>query len=163
MLVCAIEHLTNTVENLTTISDTIPIAGEYGLSNGRHQDPKWKRLKSSDSPSDREKEGVRLEVNGGNHRGKKQKAFIEFICPPKSEDKARDLGYYHVAEEVDRSGKEVDDEHGGKIKFMSWEDEGDAKTLRLEWQTQYACEDAVESNDRSSGGHWGFFTWFILM
>ena len=156
-LVCAIQRLTNLVENLTTIIDTIPIAGEYGLSTGSNMDPKWKRLKSSDSPDDREKEGVRLEVNGPKHEGKKQKAFMDFICIPKQEEEKI------LDDDPDKSGEEVDDEHGGNIKFRSWDEEGDAKVLRLDWHTWYACEDAVKGNDRSSGGHWGFFTWFILM
>lgn len=167
MSACAIERLTNTVENITTISDTIPIAGDYRLSGGGGDlNPKWKRLKSSDSPADREKEGVRLSIGGGKHDKKDQKAFIDFICIPKAEERRRELGNYLTTEEdeeVDRSGEEVDDEHGGKIKFRSWEDEGDAKALRLEWHTQYACEDAVEGNNKPSSGHWGFFTWFIIM
>lgn len=165
-LVCAIQRLTNTVENVTTITDTIPIAGDYGLSIGGDLDPQWKRLKSSDSPADREKEGVRLEVNGGKYEGKKQKAFIDFICIPKDpkEEERRDWNEYLTEEDdTDKSGEEVDDEHGGKIKFMSWENEEDAKALRLEWHTWYACEDAVGGNNLSSSGHWGFFTWFILM
>ena len=156
--VCAIRSLKDTIENDTLSTDTIPIAGDYGLSTGGNLDPKWTRLKSSDSPADRKKEGVRLEVHGGKYEGKKQKAFIDFICIPKQEGE-RILD----DDDKDRSGEEVDDEHGGNIKFMSWEDEGDAKALRLEWHTSYACEDAVAGNDRSSGGHWGFFTWFILM
>ena len=152
------------MENVTTIADTVPIAGDYGLSLGGDLNPKWKRLKASDSPADREKEGVRLEVHGGKHENKKQKAFVDFLCIPKSEEGQRDLGDFLEAEEdVDRRGEEVDDGKGGKIKFMSWEDEGDEKALRLEWHTKYACEDAVDGNDKSSSGHWGFFTWFILM
>ena len=127
-------------------------------------DPKWQRLKLSDSPADREKEGLRLSIGGGKYEKKDQKAFIDFICVRKSEERRSELGHYEVAdEEADTSGEEVPDDKGGRIKFRSWEDEGDVKVLRLEWHTQYACEDAVEGNDKSSSGHWGFFTWFIIM
>ena len=147
------------------ITETVPIAGNYELSSGPSLNPKWKRLKSSDSPADRAKEGVRLGISGGkSDDGKKQGAFIEFLCP-KPAERVRDLSDYLTAEEEEKgeSGVEIDDEQGGKIKYMSWEDEGDTKTLRLEWHTQYACEDAIEGNDKSKSGHWGFFTWFILM
>jgi hypothetical protein len=36
----------------------------------------------------------------------------------------------------------------------------EVKTLRLEWRTKYACEDAPAPD---GGSHWGFFTWFIIM
>ncbi len=161
--VCAIQRSTDTVENTTKIN-TIPIAGDFGLSLGGDLNPKWKRLKSSDSAADREKEGVRLEMHGGKYEKKNQKAFVDFICIPESEERRRELGSNLAAEEgLDRSGEEVDDGNGGKIKFMSWQDEGDVKALRLVWHTQYACEDAVERNGKPSSGHWGFFTWFILM
>lgn len=123
-------------------------------------DPHWARLKSSASSADREKEGIRLEMNGGKYEGRKQKAIIEFLCNAKSEERRRDMSA--VAEEDGQEGEEADDEHGGKLKLLSWEDEEDIKVLRLEWITKYACEDADDGND-SSSGHWGFFTWFILM
>lgn len=158
--VCAIKRLTNKVENITTITDTIPIAGEFSHSIGGALDPRWERLKGSASSADREKEGIRLIMNGGKYEKKKQQAIVEFVCNAKSEERTRNS--VAAAEEDNEDGEEVDDEHGGKLKLLSWEDEDDIKVLRLEWQTKYGCEDAEEGNG-SSSGHWGFFTWFILM
>ena len=157
--------------------DVIPIAGEFSHNTGGALDPKWTRLKTSASNADREKEGLRLEMNGGSFEKKKQKAIVEFICQPdlKDEDRRRD-GFVRPYEdgdddekdgsensEDDKNGEVADDGHGGKLKFISWEEEKDVKVLRLEWDTKYACEDAKDSGDESSSGHWGFFTWFIIM
>lgn len=52
------------------------------------------------------------------------------------------------------------------LQFISYKSDADdtMDILRLEWQTQYACEDSKKEQDeeRKSGG-WGFFTWFIIV
>ena len=161
--VCAIERLDNTVENLTTIIDTIPIAGEFSHSTGGALDPKWTRLKSSASHADKEKEGVRLEMNGGKDSdGQKQKAIVEFLCDTSAKHgRRRDLlvaeeeDDHGDGEDGDKEGKEVDDEHGGKLKFVSWDVEESTKVLRLEWTTRYGCENAEDDKTGSNNGHWG--------
>ena len=168
VLVCAVVQEMNPVEGKNDTIASIGIAGRYELSSGGDLAPRWSRLKSSDSPADREKEGVRLSVGGGKYGNKKQKAFVDFICIRKAEERRRELNHRMTAAEDEKpTAEEVDDGHGGKISFRSWEDEGEAKALRLDWHTQYACEDAIEGNQGSKGGsskgHWGFFTWFILM
>ena len=168
LTVCAIERLTNTVENVTTITHTIPIAGDFALTVGGDLDPHWTRLKSSASSADREKEGLRLELNGGKDGGKKQKAIVEFNC---AADGTSDFAwmdgvmyaYGEDKDEDDKSGEVADDGHGGKLRLRSWSDEEDMKVLRLDWLTQYACEDAANPDREASSGHWGFFTWFIIM
>lgn len=163
--VCAIERLDNTLENVTTIIDTVPIAGEFSHSIGGALDPKWTRLKSSASHADKEKEGIRLEMHGGKDSdGQKQKAIVEFVCDNSaSDDRRRDL---LVTEEEsdprngevgDKEGEEVDDEHGGKLKFISWDVEEGTKVLRLEWTTKYGCENVKDDKTRSNDGHWGKF------
>lgn len=163
--VCAIERLHNTIENVTTISDTISVAGDYTHSSGEALDPKWTRLKSSASHADKQKEGVRLEMNGlKDSDGRKQKAIVEFLCDSSARDgRRRDL---LVAEEEedhgdgddgDKEGEEVDDGQGGKLKFLSWEVEEGPKVLRLEWTTKYGCEKVKEDGTGSSKGHWGEF------
>lgn len=161
---CAIERLTNLVENVTTIEHTIPIAGEFSHSIGGALDPKLTRMKTSPSSADREKEGIRLELNGGKYEGKAQKAIVEFLCDS-SEQERKNEGREAEDDENERnkSGEEADDEHGGLLKLLSWEDEENIKVLRLEWTTKYACEDSKDGGNGSSSGHWGFFTWFIIM
>ena len=115
-------------------------------------------MKSSESSADRVKEGIRLQIGGGRYDGKDQKAIVEFLCNAKKEEET-----LTVEDDGDHKyGDAVDDEHGGLIELLSWEDEEDAKVLRLEWRTQCACEDAKDG-DSSNSGQWGFFTWFILM
>ena len=159
------------------IYDTWPIAGEFGTSgNGGHLDPKLSRLKNSESTSDREKEGVRITMNGGKHEKQKQKAIVELLCQrdeksrkvkriAEDEDDKNNDDDSGKDEEHDNSGESQDDGHGGTLKYISWEDEDEeTKVLRLEWNTKYACEDYDGSEEDDSGsGHWGFFTWLIVM
>ena len=187
--VCARELLTNTAEHKEMAGNTIPIAGEYYHLTGDSLDPKWTRLKTSASNSDREKEGLRLEMSGPKFEKVKQKAIIEFICKPDTDyDRKRRrsgsdfFGVDNKAadedkdpnegaddgdddEEEDKSGEITDDGHGGKLKYISWDTEKDqTRVLRLQWDTKYVCEDAENlDDDKSSSGHWGIFTWFIIM
>jgi hypothetical protein len=154
--------------------DTIPIAGEYGHTIGGHLDPKWTRLKGSSSFADRDKEGLRLEMHGGkDDDGNKQKAIFEFLCPSKQKERRYLFNVTSADDEdgekgkekegADKSGEETDDNNGGTIKLQSWDNVGDTKILSLEWVTEHACENAEDGGSSSSSGHWGFFTWFILM
>lgn len=139
-------------------------------------DPVFTRLKGSPSSADKDKEGLRLEIGGGKYEDKKQKAYIEFICIPKKELEGRRAADDDEDDEDgdngedggskgDKSGEETDDGSGGRIKLLSWEDEqaDKSKVLRLEWHTRHACEDGGAAGGGKSNGHWGFFTWFILM
>ena len=169
--------------------DAFPIAGDYSHSFGGALDPKWTRLKSSASNADKQNEGVRLEMHGGqDDDGQKQKAIVEFLCDTnKVDDKKRHMLTAEdeeddgTGEDEDKKGEEVDDEHGGKLKLVSWDVEGGTKVLRLDWTTKYGCEDVKNDGKGSSKGHWGeflelqaltqgvltsslgFFTWFIIM
>lgn len=137
--------------------------------------PKWTRLKSSESPSDREKEGIRITLNGGKHEKQKQQASVELLCQKdgngdearrRAEDEGDDNDDGDGKNKPhDDSGEKQSDGHGGSLKLLSWKvEEDDVKVLRLEWMTKYACEDADASNGgSSSSGSWGFFTWLIIM
>lgn len=123
-------------------------------------------MKSSAPNADKEKEGVRLEMNGGKDSdGQKQKAIVEFLCDTSTmndrrrnllmaEDDGDDDG---TGEDADKEGEEVDDEHGGKLKLVSWDVEEGTKVLRLDWTTKYGCEDVKDDGTGSSSGHWGEF------
>lgn len=176
--VCAIERLYNSIENVNgTIEKAIGIAGEY-MQTGEHLDAKWTRLKSSASHGDRQKDGLRLEMNGAKYppdkTGLKQKAVVEFLCDAKEQERRRGLiAGINAREEDDKedgdedaedpeAGEETDDGKGGKLKFLSYENVEGVMVLNLEWTTKYACEDA-KKDPVSSSGHWGFFTWLIIM
>lgn len=131
-------------------------------------------MKSSPSPDDRQKDGLRLEMHGAkyppNNSGKKQKAVIEFLCNAKEEERRRGLPGVRPREDDDdgedeedpNAPDEVDDGKGGRLKFIEYVDVEGTMTLNLEWKTKYACED-VEPDPATSTRHWGFFTWLIIM
>ena len=117
-------------------------------------------MKSSASNADKEKEGVRLEMNGGKDSdGLKQKAIIEFLCDGSTKDDTK--RHLRAAEDEEndedenREGEEVDDGHGGKLKLVGWDVEGSTRVLRVDWTTKYGCEDAKDDRSSSSSGHWG--------
>ena len=85
--VCAIERLIN--GDSDNISEIIAIAGSLEQHGGTAFDYEVTRLKTSDSKSDSDKEGLRLALKGGKHplngpaqEKKEQKAIIEFLCDP---------------------------------------------------------------------------------
>lgn len=173
-LVCAIKRLYNPTENVTSIESAIGVAGEYGPTTGESLNPNWTSLKSSPSPEDRQKDGLRLEMNGAKFppkNGSKQKAVIEFLCDAKEQERRRGLPGVQPREDDDdggeddenpNAGEEVDDGKGGRLKFIEYVDVEGTMTLNLEWTTKYACENAKPEPGTSSG-HWGFFTWLIIM
>ena len=145
-------------------------------------------MKSSASNADKQKEGIRLEMNGGkDNDGQKQKAIVEFLCDAKAKDDRRrnslvtdDENDDGNKKDADKTEEEVDDEHGGKLKLISWDVEEGTKVLRLDWTTKYGCEDVKDDPTASTSTHWGevfahcfryavlilrigFFTWFIIM
>lgn len=174
-LVCGIATLFNTVEEKNETAKVIPIAGNILAGGGGHSDPKWTRLSTSPIQSDRDKEGIRLTMGGGSYMKKPQKAVVEFLCDRKDEanDRTKALlsredadgedGGDDKKDEEREAKKQTDDGEGGILKFMSYGPVGDDEVLSLEWRTKYACEDAKDGGEKKSSGHWGFFTWFIIM
>ncbi|KAH6680143.1 autophagy protein-like protein Atg27 [Halenospora varia] len=169
--VCAIERMTEKETNSNNLVTTWPVAGELKESGGGHMDPKWTRLKGSSSPEDAEKEGIRLEMYGGfkGTNKKKQKAIVDFICDKKKtglenlyepDDKYDDSK--EKREEDKKEGSEADDDKTPSLQFIKYDETTDLDTLRLRWYTKDACEDAKSEKD-AQGGHWGFFTWFVII
>ena len=67
-----------------SIIGVIPIAGDF-LHDGKPLDAQWTQIKSSSSKSDTAKDGIRVELHGGQFPfdekdGRKQRAVIEFLC-----------------------------------------------------------------------------------
>lgn len=174
--VCGIATLFNTVEEKNETAKVIPIAGNILAGGGGPSDPKWTRLSTSPIQSDRDKEGIRLTMGGGIYMKKPQKAVVEFLCDRKdaAEERTKALLSREDADEDGDGGddkkeqerkakKQTDDGEGGILKFMSYGLVGDDEVLSLEWRTKYACEDAKDGGETKSSGHWGFFTWFIII
>ncbi|KAF4550649.1 putative autophagy-related protein 27 [Elsinoe fawcettii] len=162
--VCAVETAHDLVEDTTRIR-VAAIAGDFAASHGRALDPKVTRLKGSASNSDNEKEGLRVELNGGKYpdtkAGRVQKAVVELVC-----DRER-TGNEEVPGKEKREEKDGEDEgekdKGKSLRFQSYQLEGEVEVLRLTWRTRYACEDSAEEEKGKAGGGWGFFTWFIVI
>lgn len=164
------------------ITDVIGVAGEI-MSHGGHLDPKLTRLKTSD----KDIEGVDMELHGGIFNDEKQKAVISFICDREwtgnegyEEDKRRALG--RRDDDDDNNGDSDSDGDGdgqkdpsdrykqdskSALQFVSYQGEDEGKNrmhvLRLTWKTKYACESLDRGDDGAKTAGWGFFTWFILM
>ena len=165
-IVCGVE--TTHRDDETILDGAYPIWRNYELE-GAPANPKTTRLKGSSSNSDIEKEGLRLEVGGGERDSKPQRAVIEFICK-KTENSAKGATIaYGSREEGDNeskhpdweAAKKTDDGAGGEIEFV--EGTGQEDVLRLNWFTPYGCEDAASSRNGTSSGGWGFFSWFFFI
>lgn len=168
-----------TKDNQTDVlMDSWPLAGDLRDYGGKDLNAKWESLSESDSHADSEKEGLRVSMNGGHHKSdgnRPQKVIVEFIC---DKDLFGDENLYDPEDKYDGDdGKEKRDEteepeDGEKedpakqpsLKLVKYDKTGvDFDILRLEWKTKFACLDAKDQKDRDPNGHWGFFTWFIIM
>ena len=110
------------------------------------------------------------------YNGRKQKAIVEWLCDKSLEgtegldgsdigddEKERRLRTREEGEDDDGVGKWV--EGGPSLIIKSYgplTPDADEDVLRMEWRTKYACEN-MENSDSDTSGHWGFFTWFIIM
>lgn len=187
--VCGIrEDINLAVDNNTAITP-IDIAGRYKFGgNGRDIDAKFELLSKSKSNADQAREGVRIALHGGRFpnndkkTGVDQRAIIEFVCDkdrtglegdekdPRDgssgdDDDAADEEKL-MARDEDNNDKGKCEDSDASLRFCGYRDEKDDKdktirTLRLEWRTEKACEDAPA--DSSNSSHWGFFGWFFII
>ena len=122
--------------------NAIPIAGELKEKGGDHIDSKWTRLKTSDSSTDSEKEGLRLTINGGfrkdaeSGKTKSQKANIEFLC---DKDLEGDENLWNPEDQYDDKFKRQE-AGNSSLTFLKYDqNNADVDVLHLEWKTKYAC------------------------
>lgn len=162
-------------EDGNIVKRAFPIVGFDHLGHGK-KDPEVTRLKKNDPDAD----GLLVKLTGGEYREtpksepKETAAVIEFQCDP---DRTGLEGLEDVAEteddgeekrrrdkgDEDEDEDDTDKENAGRsLKFRSFKLVDDTYILRLDWRTKYACENYVRDNPKS-GGHWGFFTWIIIM
>ena len=172
--VCAISHLITKEHD--DFEEVFPIAGELLEKGGKSLDATWERLKASKANADVDKEGLRIEMNGGfkkvdGDKKRYQKAIIEFVCDksktglenlPNPEDPYEDAPAEKRDEEKKDDDKPAEDKTPS-LTFVSYGQVDDLDVLRLNWLTQYACEESKQEQDAAKGQHWGFFTWFIIV
>lgn len=182
--VCGITKTWNPVDDPNAehsiVSAVIGVAGEYTLAHGGALEPKVTRLKTSD----RDAEGIDIELHGGRYDGRKQKAVVSFLCENNwtgnegnGEDKTRLLTRRDDDEDEnddddrgnDGDGERYKQDPHNALQFVSYGEEGEGKdrmdVLRLNWRTKDACEKSEEGDDEddTKKAGWGFFTWFILL
>ncbi|KAL2871925.1 autophagy-related protein 27 [Aspergillus lucknowensis] len=165
-------------------SFVFPIAGLEHMGHGA-KDPEITRLKKLDADT----EGLQVKLRGGKYpndskKSKDASAVIEFVCDhdrtgleglvetPKRLLRAREEDEDGGDDENDGDG-EGDGEGKGpfddgsdpnrSLEFKSFGPSDDESyVLRLNWRTQYACDNYLLEHG-SSSGHWGFFTWLIII
>ncbi|KAL6411177.1 hypothetical protein AUP68_04875 [Ilyonectria robusta] len=167
--VCAIKRLLK--ENTDTIEDINAIAGNLENAGGSQFDYTVTRLKTSDSTSDSQKEGLRLVLKGGKHHPigqpstsvREQRAIVEFICDRNktgtegewdAEDKYDAKKFRLRDEEKKEDGDKKDDDKGKEGDGKDGDDkkEGDTddekehqlknKDASLIWESFTAEKDA---------------------
>ncbi|KZF24090.1 hypothetical protein L228DRAFT_244964 [Xylona heveae TC161] len=131
--VCGIERIINKEEDKDVIGGVYPIAGDF-IHESRPLDARVTRLKSSTSDDDADKEGVRLELNGGkfpfsSHSGRKQKAVVEFLC------------------DADRTGLELDEPSSDEKDSKKDEKKDDEEEEKSKRSSTAAVEKADDSQD----------------
>ncbi|KAK4215013.1 autophagy-related protein 27 [Rhypophila decipiens] len=186
--VCAIKHGWETDEKKDDkILSVIPIAGNLIDHGGEEFTYDLKRLSTSDSKDDSEKEGLRLTLHGGVYQKREQRAVIEFLCDHnrtglEGEWESRDKyekGKAEKREEKKDDDKKDEDKDGDdgfperQLKkenaALIWDGykrspDDKVDTLFLTWHTKYACEKDVDGgNGPSESTHWGVFTWMFML
>jgi autophagy-related protein 27 len=69
-----------------------------------------------------------------------------------------------TGDDKDGDGHDNESDTSRSLQFKSFKLVDDTYILKLDWKTRYACDDYLKNRkDDSSSGHWGFFTWFIIM
>lgn len=158
---------------------TFPIVGLDPLGHGS-KDPEITRLKKIDP----DREGLLVKLTGGEYHGPDNKgkkmaagAVIEFVCDP---DRSGLEGLVDEDEMKRRSDAAVvaedeDEDDSSRNKSLSFKSfgkaDGDSYVLKLDWRTRYACDEYKRGDGKgddddkedTSGSHWGFFTWMIIM
>ncbi|KXX73424.1 Autophagy-related protein 27 [Madurella mycetomatis] len=184
--VCAIKHRWDPKSDKTPTDQVIPIV--VGSSDKPFA---WdlKRLPAEDpEKKDAKKEGLRVTLSGSSYQQRAQRAVVDFRCDP---ELAGTEGEWESIDEYEKEGKEEkkrrDEEGDGgddgeddastpeeqlkkKGAALIWrgyrrdkDEEGkDMDSLYLTWYTKHACDAAVDEPAAESG-HWGFFTWLVIL
>lgn len=169
----------------------LPIAGYENSLGGGSKDVEINLLKSIDPETEGVR--IKISGGTITEAEFKKKypasAIIDFQCDPdrtgleglKNDDdldQATESKLRRDDDNHDDKPKDGDNEEDDKpepkkssLTFQSFGlvDDKEGFVLRLDWKTKYACEDYKRENPGSGGGsgngsgHWGFFTWLIIM
>ncbi|KAA8651574.1 hypothetical protein EYZ11_010531 [Aspergillus tanneri] len=141
-----------------------PIAGLDPVGHGS-KEAEITRLKKDDP----EREGLRLTMSGGEYRyqdnkKKKTNAVIEFQCDP-DRSGLEGLGTTKEGADKEENKGRRDGDRSPSLEFKSFDmsEADDMYVLRLDWKTRYACDNYKGDDNSDSSGHWGFFTWLIII
>jgi autophagy-related protein 27 len=177
-LVCGFKETISSDKDVETPPKALPIAG-LDAAGGGSKDPQVTRLKTQDPST----EGIQVKLSGGQipdeenpKRTKPASAVIEFQCDPNrtgleglknDDDLDKRQTENKMRREEEGDGEDNDEENQTQsLQYKSFDLIDDKSwILRLDWKTKYACEDYKREHpaEPSSGGHWGLFTWLIIM
>ncbi|KAK7746941.1 type II membrane protein [Cytospora paraplurivora] len=97
------------------VTDVVPIAGDLKIHGMGNLDPKFTRLKTSDSSADAQREGVRVVLYGGQHtvsgQKREQRAIVELLCDAEKTGKE---GEWSPKDDVYEPGQEEDGDGEGE-------------------------------------------------
>ncbi|KAK1761263.1 autophagy-related protein 27 [Echria macrotheca] len=175
--VCQIKHHWNPEDKKSTVEEVIPIAGDLAEHGGGKFTWEATRLKTAENEGG--KEGLKVTLKGGVWETREQRAVVELRCNKTMEGKE---GEWESEDEYVRPAAKRDDadkskaengvgepEHqlkkdGAALIWDGYKREGEVDTLYLTWYTKYACESAAgEPPVEDRGGHWGWFTWMVIL
>lgn len=175
------------------VIDVVSIAGELQNHGGGALDPKVTRLKTSESTSDAQKEGVRIVMYGGRHpqqsSGREQRAVVEMLCDrdktgkegewsPKddkyeqvpSEESEGDEAARRKRAEGDESSDDGKSEHqllkeGAALIFDSYRPMADNGNVDVLRMTWHTkyACEDLPADEYPQSEHWGFFTWLVIL
>ncbi|KAI1426290.1 autophagy-related protein 27 [Xylaria sp. FL1777] len=176
--VCAIKRLINVGDNIDTIENVTPLAGELAIAGGAPLDPEVSRLSKADPDSG--KEGLRVTLKGGFGRNDKRKkhTVIDFVCnkdldgtegeydpedkyepnPDPVEARAEDDGNEDKDKDKDENTppKEVQlgIEKNPSLVFDQYgpdDIDKNVDVLHLTWSSKYVCESKADDGKDGSG------------
>lgn len=185
--VCSVEEIWRGGK-LEDTDEVRNIAGDF-FDSGRHLEAKLELLGHGSAHKDKDQEGLRMILHGGlyplrkaaGQKQYKQQAIIEFVCndtvtgnegfeasDSRFGDRRRAKGDEGDDEDEDEPSIELPHLDAGKsLQFESFEMEDEIETLRITWNTKYACLDNRGEDDDNEppakSGGWGFFTWLIIV
>ncbi|KAK4451806.1 autophagy-related protein 27 [Podospora aff. communis PSN243] len=173
--VCAIKHHWDADKRKSeVVEEVIPIAGKFGEREMKWEGARLKAEKEGEAAA-----GVKITLGGGKWEGREQRAVVEMRCKKGvvgTEGEWEGEDEYVKAKRADKEegDKKDGDGSGFAEKQLKKEDatliwegykrEGEVDTLFLTWNTEHACEKAVEDKPPADESrHWGFFTWLVVL